>query len=291
MLDLLLNINPIVLAASAVVGFFAVALALLRRRRSRMEWVRRLEEAEESARSGETSALPLPELANAVEVLDLEELLQDEDGPVAAAARRQLERPTDISTGPDTMFPLPPRPAAPAAPPPPQRIEPTMSASAAAAVAAARRKDSTLPAGDGAVPVRELALAWFEARGYRASAASAAVRPIELVLRHRQDATRAYAFVVERERVSASRAVALSEHARSIGLNKLLVAAEAGFEQDARRQMRREGVRLVDQAEMQREFEKLEISVAAKIIAVARSRARIRRGAVTPLSQRERGRG
>src|SRR5258706_280424 len=34
------------------------------------------------------------------------------------------------------------------------------------------------------VPLRELSLAWFEARGYRGAPASPAVRPIELVLRH-----------------------------------------------------------------------------------------------------------
>ena len=95
-------------------------------------------------------------------------------------------------------------------------------------------------------------------------------------MRHRQDATRAYAFVVEQGPVTTPRAMALAEHARSIGLTRLLVAAESGFDPDTRRRFRREGVRLVDQAEMQREFDKLEISVAAKIIAVARSRSRLR---------------
>ena len=126
------------------------------------------------------------------------------------------------------------------------------------------------------VPVRELALAWFEARGYRASSASLAVRPIELVLRHRKDPGRAYAFIVERERVTADRVAALVEHANSIGLTRLLVAAESGIEPDTRKRFRREGVRLVDQYEMRREFDKLDLRVAAKIIAVARSRARLR---------------
>ena len=289
MLDLLLHTNPIVLAISAAVFGFAIVLALLQRRRLRQQWQRRLEASEQESDGGETSVLPLPDLANAVEVLDLEELLADEDAPVAAAARRQLEQPTDISTAPDTFFPLPMRapPAGPAAP----RIEPTLapvSVSAAmtghalgagtalATEPAAVTPSLQLPGVEPPVPVRELALAWFEARGYRASSASPAVRPIELVLRHRQDATRAYAFVVEQGPVTTPRAMALAEHARSIGLTRLLVAAESGFDPDTRRRFRREGVRLVDQAEMQREFDKLEISVAAKIIAVARSRSRLR---------------
>jgi hypothetical protein len=36
-------------------------------------------------------------------------------------------------------------------------------------------------------------------------------------------------------------------------------------------------VRLVDQDEMRREFDKLDLRVAAKIIAVARSRSRLRK--------------
>jgi hypothetical protein len=272
-LDALKSINPLILAISLVVLVVAVGMTLTRGRRLQRERSERLARAHEDIAGGETSVLPLPELANAVEVLDLEELLAGEDAPVAAAARRLLEEPTDISSAPDTFFPLPKRPQqAPAA-------RPAAAAAAAAVAVAVAPPASSLPsAGEGIVPVRELALAWFEARGYRPSAASPAVRPIELVLRHRQDASRAYAFVVELEPVGAARAAALAEHAKSIGLSRLLVAAEFGVDPDTRRQFRRQGVRLVDQAEMQREFDKLEISVAAKIIAVARGRSRARAG-------------
>jgi len=132
------------------------------------------------------------------------------------------------------------------------------------------------PAFERPVPVRELALAWFEARGYRPSNASEAVRPIELVLRHRKDPSRAYAFIVELERLTTDRVAALVSHARSIGLTRVLVAAETGIDPETRHRFRRQGVRLVDQDEIQREFGKLEISVAAKIIAVARNRSRLR---------------
>jgi hypothetical protein len=271
LLDALKSVDPLILAISLVVLVVAAGLTLSRARRLQRERQERLERAQADIAGGETSVLPLPELANAVEVLDLEELLAGEDAPVAAAARRLLEEPTDISNAPDTFFPLPKLPMqAPAARP------------AAVAVAVAPPPPAALPpAGEGFVPVRELALAWFEARGYRPSAASPAVRPIELVLRHRQDASRAYAFVVELERVTSARAAALAEHAKSIGLSRLLVAAESGVEPQTRRQFRRQGVRLVDQAEMQREFDKLEINVAAKIIAVARGRSRARARKVT----------
>jgi hypothetical protein len=199
------------------------------------------------------------------EVLDIEELLRDESAAVAERARAQLEEPTNIHTG-DTLPPRPmaappsPRPAPPPAPPPP------------APPAAAR----TAPPGHD-VPLRELVLAWFEARGYRSSPASPVVRPIELVLRHRDDPARAYAFVVGTQRVTVERVQQLAQQARSIGLIRVLVVADAGLTPEAANAKR--GVRVLDRAALKAELDKLDLSVAAKIIAVARKRAAARAGA------------
>jgi hypothetical protein len=278
MLRALLNVNPLILATS--LALLVVALGLVVRRRMELARLRRQRLAEQAAAAGdgETSVLPLAELASAVEVLDLDDLLAGEDMSVVVAARRQLEEPTNVSTAPDTFFPLPsaPRPATPPAAAPAFAPTGPAGGGAGAAVEARASVAARPPTLERAVPVRELALAWFEARGYRPATASRAVRPIELVLRHRKDPGRAYAFVVELQRVTADRVTALVEHAHSIGLTKLLVAAESGIEPGTRRHFRREGVRLVDQDEMRREFEKLDLRLAAKIIAVARSRARLR---------------
>jgi hypothetical protein len=282
MLQAISMIDPRILATSLTL--LAIALGLLVRRRLMLRRLRvqRLAEQEAAGGDGETSVLPLAHLASAVEVLDLDDLLAGEEGSVAAAARRQLEEPTNVTTGVDTFFPLPPLPA---------RRE-TDAAQMVSAAAATARADgpaqvaeapvepapppSPPPPGERAVPVRELALAWFEARGYRPSSASQAVRPIELVLRHRKDPARAYAFIVEQQLVTSERVGVLVGHAQSIGLTRVLVAAESGIEPGASRQFRRQGVRLVDQREMRREFEKLDLRVAAKIIAVARNRSRVR---------------
>jgi hypothetical protein len=303
MLQTLLNIDPRILATS--VALLVLALGLLVRRRVMLARLRKKRLAEQAAQTGEgeTSVLPLAHLASAVEVLDLDDLLAGEEGPVIAAARRQLEEPTDVNMSPDTFFPLPGAPSTrPAAPTVPQMAAvaatmphvasvaatvPHMASVArpAAALADRARKVSAMAADVGApaterpVPVRELALAWFEARGYRPSSASLAVRPIELVLRHRKDPGRAYAFIVERERVTGERVAKLVEHARSIGLTRVLVAAEGGSDPGTGQRFRRQGVRLVDQEEMRREFDKLDLRIAAKIIAVARSRARLRQSA------------
>jgi hypothetical protein len=153
-------------------------------------------------------------------------------------------------------------------------IERATSASAAAAGSA--RAQATPPATsptapDGEVPLRELVLAWFEARGYRSAPASPVVRPIELVLRHKDDPSRAYAFVVGTQRVTSERVLQLAQQARGIGLIRVLIVADAGLTQDAPNAKR--GVRVMDRAALSAELAKLDISVAAKIIAVARKRA------------------
>lgn len=123
------------------------------------------------------------------------------------------------------------------------------------------------------VPLRELVLAWYESRGYRGSPASPAVWPIELVLRHRQDAARAYAFVVQNDHVSVDRITALIEQAREIGMMRVAVIAEAGYERGAKEIAKRRNVRLIDRSTMEAELSELQLPTAAKIIAIARTRS------------------
>lgn len=241
------------------------------------------------------------------EVLDIEELLRDEPHGIASRARAQLEEPTNIHTG-DTLPPrpvisapvavpptpvrkdpppLPVKPApiksAPVAqtppavtpprqpPSPPARPAPAGAASPRAQSPARAPAPSPAPAApDGEVPLRELVLAWFEARGYRSSPASPVVRPIELVLRHKDDPSRAYAFVVSTQRVTSERVQQLAQQARSIGLIRVLIVADAGSSADAPHAKR--GVRVLDRNALSAELARLDISVAAKIIAVARKR-------------------
>ena len=134
----------------------------------------------------------------------------------------------------------------------------------------ARRKPDALSPN---VPLRELVLAWYEARGYRGSPASPAVWPIELVLRHREDAARAYAFVVQHDHVSVDRITALIEQAREIGMMRVAVIAEAGYESAAKEVAKKRHVRLIDRSAMEAELSELQLPTAAKIIALARKRS------------------
>jgi hypothetical protein len=143
------------------------------------------------------------------------------------------------------------------------------SAARASDTPARRKPDAISPN----VPLRELVLAWYEARGYRGSPASPAVWPIELVLRHREDATRAYAFVVQNDHVSVDRITALIEQAREIGMMRVAVIAEAGYESGAKEVAKRRHVRLIDRSAMEAELSELQLPTAAKIIALARKRS------------------
>jgi len=246
------------------------------------------------------------------EVVDLEALLAGEPQGVARRARATLEEPTNIVLEGDTLPPLGvaapvPAPAAAAAAaagalsaaaaaakvPAPAAVAPVSAPARAGADRAAAPmpiapapavpvpatgERAAMAAGGtpirqdrGELPMRELALAWFEARGYRSAPASAAVRPIEQVLRHRHDPARAYAFVVENSRLTAERVQQLRAQARSIGLLRVLIVANAGADEGAATRSR--GVRVMDRASLAAEFDQLDFSVAAKIIALARKRS------------------
>lgn len=149
-------------------------------------------------------------------------------------------------------------------------VRPRAAERAAARPLPERPKPESIGAG---IPLRELVLAWYEARGYRGSPASPAVWPIELVLRHRDDAARAYAFVVQTDHISVDRITALIEQAREIGMLRVAVVADAGYEQGAKEVARKRNVRLIDRSTMEAELAALELPTAAKIIAVARTRS------------------
>jgi len=126
---------------------------------------------------------------------------------------------------------------------------------------------------DQSLPLRELALAWFEARGYRSAPASSALHPIERVLRHHSDPTRVYGFVVENNAVDPERVGQLRAQGKTVGLERLMIIANAGTKGLDTELLRKKGVRVVDHTALEHEFSTLDFSIAAKIVAVAHKRA------------------
>jgi len=285
--------NNLVLWISLAVLMLALALWGQKRgaaARARAERARRA--AERKALGGDSYFLPPAPIEQAVELanpVEIDHLLAGESETVAAMARRQLEEATTdlaLSDGLSDLSlsvavpPSPPvaaRRSEPVRPPPiPAAVPFKTSAPLAAPPALASIPPPTANEVT-RVPVRELVLAWFEARGYRATNTLSDALPIELVLHHRKDQARTYAFVVERELVTAKRASWLLTQARTAGLARLLIAAEAGSEHRLRKKVHRHGIRIFDEATIRKELGKIDIRVAAKIIAVARGRALARR--------------
>lgn len=183
--------------------------------------------------------------------VDIDILLGDEPDSVAERARRQLARPTNFAT----------------------------DLGDSSTVARPITNSSPLSLQDGQLDVSldALVIAWFEARGYTCSPAPADAQPITLLLAHRDDDSRSYAFVFDRGRLHAQRAAALLEKAQALGANKLLVAAEHGAD-PAVGSSRLRDVQVMDWVAIDREMKRIDFRVAAKIIAIARGS----RGASAP---------
>ncbi len=197
----------------------------------------------------------------AEESIDVEALLSSVPAGAAARARAQLDEPTNIvpmstgwastglQTGPTTgpLVSTSANASSPAAPKPPAGLEME-------------------------VPLRNLVLAWFEARGYRPAPAVPSLRPIDVVLRHRNDPARSYAFMYDPGRATGPRASSLLDLARSAGLSKLAIAAEHGGD-SALRANRVKGVRMIDWPTIEADLKKLDREIAGRIVGIARQRS------------------
>jgi len=185
--------------------------------------------------------------AAAGQPVDIDILLGDEPTSVAEQARRELGRSTTLLSGLSGESTLT---RAPSGPPP----------------AALSLLDGRLD-----VSLDALVLAWFSARGYVVAPAPDFALPIRLLLTHREDVDRSYAFYFERGRLHAQRAATLLDKARALGMNRLLVAAEHGADPGVSSARLRD-VLVMDWVALDREMKKIDFRVAAKLIAIARSR-------------------
>ena len=179
--------------------------------------------------------------------VDIDILLGDEPNLIAEQARQRLARPTTMLSG--------------------LAGESTVGRAEGGAPA------SPLSLLDGVLDVSldALVLVWFAARGYVLSPAPEAANPIRLLLTHRDDVERSYAFFFDRGRLHAQRAAELLDKAQALGMARLLVAAEHGAD-PAVNSARLRDVLVMDWVTLDREFRKIDFRVAAKLIAIARSR-------------------
>jgi hypothetical protein len=179
--------------------------------------------------------------------VDVDILLEGEPTAVAEQARQQLGRPTTLLSGLAGESTATRDEGRPASPP------------------------LSLLEGRIEVPLDALVVAWFSARGYLMKRAPGSAQPIALLMTHRESRDRNYAFYFERGRLHAQRAAELLEKARALGMNRLLVAAEHGADANVASARLRE-VLVLDWVSLDREIRKLDFGIAAKLIAIARTR-------------------
>jgi hypothetical protein len=243
--------------AIAAVAVVSAVWVVGRSRRMRRQAMRREAAAMEALQSGAHTETPVAQ----GEVIDTEEL-------ASTAARRS-------ATLPPATRPAPPAPARQwPVPPAPEgdvisqiltdeRDLPPLRSSG--------RAQQTAQSLAG-VELRQLVLAWFEARGYVMKPVPPTFFPIEGVLTHRDNASRSYVFLAQSEHVTQERITALLERAREIGHPRVALVAEGGAEAAVRDTARRRHVRLIDRRVMEAELAELPRETATRIIAVARAR-------------------
>lgn len=146
-------------------------------------------------------------------------------------------------------------------------------APAATPAAAAVPIRPAAPQSEPPAPVRDLVQVFYEARGFHPAPADPSARPIELVLAHKSDAQRAYAFVPLAEAPSKAALQSIIDVARAIGQTRLLIAVEGTLPAGFGQQLPAHGVRVFDRAAMNAQLARLDGALSEKIRAAARSRA------------------
>jgi len=118
--------------------------------------------------------------------------------------------------------------------------------------------------------VRDLVRVFYEARGFRGTSAEMSARPVELVLAHKSDAKRAYAFATLRDAPSAAELAAIAEAAQRIGQSRVLVTTESDLPADSAAPA---GVKVYDRAAIGAQLAQIDPAIAARILAAAQRRS------------------
>lgn len=122
------------------------------------------------------------------------------------------------------------------------------------------------------VAVRDLVRVFYEARGFRAAPAAASAHPVELVLAHKSDPQRAYAFAPLAEAPTPAAVNSIIEQARQIGCKRVLITTEDALAPEAVDALPAHGVRLLDRAAIEGQLVRLDAAVADRLRTAARRR-------------------
>lgn len=118
-------------------------------------------------------------------------------------------------------------------------------------------------------PVRDLVQVFFEARGFRPTPVAPTAQPIDVVLAHKSDEKRAYAFVPLAVPPSEAALKTIVQRARGLGHRRVLIAVEGALP-DTGGELPAHGVRVLDRAAIEAQLARLDAAVAERL----RDRAR-----------------
>lgn len=170
--------------------------------------------------------------------------------------------------------------SAPVVPDPDEAKEPTQPGatdhggdSATAGTAAAGHERDARGAGAASVPVRDLVQVFYEARGFRAAPADSSARPVELVLTHKSDARRSYAFAPIDGPLTETDLRSIVATARRIDQLRVLIAVEGTLAPELGTSSSAHGVRAFDRAAIDAQLARVDAATAEKLRAAAARRA------------------
>lgn len=269
-------------------ALLAVAAALFWWMRHRAARLRRDAESREAKMLEALFAARRTDAGNGGETIDVDEIFEGQARSPGQSATDAALRAAGLEAAVIALVNSPPaRPVAAAAGNQASAPSPSMPQWRHGAKALDEEDEAESPASARAseaddqapVPVRDLVQTFYEARGYRAEPAAPTARPIELVLRHKTDPARTYAFAPLQDPVGEATARSMLECARRVEQSRVLIATESDTDHALAHALQSAGVRVYDRPMIEFQLGRVESAMAAKIRAVARRRAARRRPA------------
>jgi hypothetical protein len=204
--------------------------------------------------------------------IDIDRVLGSEPSPAGSANGDAVMRAAALAASiaaPVATRAFPQTPPAAAAP----LIDANSAADGVAVMVGSAADSRTDPAGEPPARVRDLVQVFYEARGFRSTSLEASARPVELVLAHKSDPQRSYAFVPMAAVPSGEELNSIAAAARRVGQLRVLVATETSLPANAADSP--VGVRVYDRAAIDSQLARIDAAIAARIRAAAQRRRAI----------------
>jgi hypothetical protein len=129
------------------------------------------------------------------------------------------------------------------------------------------------------VPLLDLVITFYQARGYQTAVAQREDSPVQYWLQHKEDPQRIYAVLAlaSRSPIDAARVGLLVRELNQAGRFRLMFVAESGFEETAMAQYK-DAVQMINRPEIERRLDTTDREIRLHIMKKAMRRSEERRG-------------